>query len=177
MTRLLVANGDYCIIDVDAVGHEAVEQKATQIIACFGNKVVNEDGGINRKRLGGIVFRDQHALRQLEEIVHPWMKRRIAARLKELQPRAVVIDAALLCYLELDQLCDAVIWVKASLLRRLLRVQRRDHASLSDALRIMRVQKKLKLTTRTADTYTMRNNTSQKRFIRKCTQQLEALWT
>lgn len=177
MTDLFVEHGGYRVINVDAVGHEALEHNATQIIARFGNEIVQKGGAINRKRLGAIVFRDRNALRQLEEIVHPWMKRRVADRLKELQAHNVVIDAALLCYLGLDRLCNAVIWVNASFMMRIRRARRRDRVSLSGVMRMMRMQKRLKLTRHTTDTYIISNNMSKKRFLKKSTQQLRGLWS
>lgn len=176
VTRLLTAHGNYIVIDVDSVGHQALTQKASEISARFGSAVMEKDGTVNRKKLRDIVFRNRRALQQLEEIVHPWMKQQIIERVQTLRPRNIVIDAALLCYLELDRLCDVVIWIKASFLRRILRAQRRDHISLSAILYIMRIQNRLKLTRYVADIHTISNNMSEKRFMQKYTQQLKELW-
>jgi dephospho-CoA kinase len=91
------------IIDADRIGHEVIvpgQAAHGEIVRHFGNKILDADGRVNRKKLGPIVFADPQQLRALNAIVHP----RIIARQDELarayrarNPRAVVIiDAALI---------------------------------------------------------------------------------
>lgn len=171
----LFANNGYHVIDVDGVGHTVLQESAAAVMSCFGSDIAH-NGRINRTLLGRVVFRNRRALHQLERIVHPPMRRRIVERIQELKPNRVVIDAALLYYLELDPLCDAVVWVQSSFWRRLRRAMARDNGSLRAALRVMRAQKRLKLGATHADIYIVSNNMSKERFTQTCTQTLQALW-
>ena len=102
MARYFQDLGAY-IIDADRVGHEVIEPGRPayqEILAHFGQEILDASGRIDRKKLGPLVFRDAEQLRAFNAIVHP----RILARQQELateqfqrNPHAVVIvDAALI---------------------------------------------------------------------------------
>ncbi len=119
------------VIDADAVGHEVLEQPEVrrQVVDRFGPQVVHSpDGSIDRRALGCIVFADPSALRDLEAIVHPVMRRRfeeiIAREIREGAAPLVVLDAAILLEAGWDSLCDLIVFVDASLPIRLDRVAR-----------------------------------------------------
>ncbi len=66
------------IIDADQLAREVVEKGSAglhEIVHAFGAEVLSEDGSLDRKKLGAIVFDDPDARRKLEHITHP----RIAA--------------------------------------------------------------------------------------------------
>jgi len=70
------------VLDADAVVHEllAAGGAAVDAVAAgFGPDVRAADGGIDRARLGQIVFADADARRRLEAIVHPEVIRRMRA--------------------------------------------------------------------------------------------------
>src|SRR5258708_20865998 len=85
-------------LDADALAHgvEAAGTEATAAIAArFGSGVLADDGSVNRKKLGPIVFADQAARKELEAIVHPAVYRAVTAGLRGFQlsgsyPMAVV---------------------------------------------------------------------------------------
>jgi dephospho-CoA kinase len=105
------------VIDADRVGHETYQPGTPgwdQVVAEFGRTIVAPDGAIDRKRLGGLVFGDPAKLARLNAIVHPLIRKAIAARVAaERAARrapAVVIEAALLVEAKWDDLVDEV-WV------------------------------------------------------------------
>ncbi|MDD2899834.1 MAG: dephospho-CoA kinase [Desulfuromonadaceae bacterium] len=62
------------VIDADQLSREAVQPASVvlqQIISTFGPEVVTEDGTLDRKRLGALIFPDPTKRRQLENILHP----------------------------------------------------------------------------------------------------------
>ena len=66
------------VIDADRVGHEVYAPGTIgfgQVVAAFGAGLVGDDGAIDRKRLGPIVFADPAALVRLNAIVHPAVAR------------------------------------------------------------------------------------------------------
>jgi dephospho-CoA kinase len=85
------------IIDADRLAREAVEKDTpayAHVVAHFGSAVLQADGTIDRKRLGGIIFSDPHQRRVLEGIVHPWVREetdRQIDRLRRGRPLSVVI--------------------------------------------------------------------------------------
>jgi dephospho-CoA kinase len=89
-------------LDADALAHEvtAAGTEATRAIADrFGGGVLDAGGGVDRSKLGPIVFADASARRDLEAIVHPAVRRAISAGLRafELAGSAVaIVDIPLL---------------------------------------------------------------------------------
>jgi dephospho-CoA kinase len=81
------------------------------VYARFGPVLRRPNGELDRPALGRIVFTDADALRDLESIVHPVVRRRILAAMDEAEregARAVVIEAIKLVEGGLAELCDAV---------------------------------------------------------------------
>jgi len=104
------------ILNADLVGHEAYLPGAPayeDIVAEFGQDVVAEDGTIDRKRLGPIVFSSPDKLARLNAITHPPMKEMMREKLAEVERRGTrvsVLEAALLFDASWDDLTDEV-WV------------------------------------------------------------------
>lgn len=102
-------------IDADRVVHTLMSpgtETTEAIRQVFGGDIVDAAGGIDRHRLGTIVFSDGAALSRLEEIVHPAVRRTIRQRIEALRGRdgVVVIDAVKLMQSDLLPLVHAV-WV------------------------------------------------------------------
>ena len=145
VTTLLSEHG-YVEIDVDGLGHEALDHERDRVVEAFGAGVRAEDGSVDRKALGRLVFADHAALRRLESIRHPRMVERTAARVDEIRrqadaPPGVVINAAILFRMELHPLCDLVLYVTAPFLRIVRRARERDGASLREVVRRLRSQR------------------------------------
>ena len=110
--RLLVERGaEY--VDADRLVHtllEAGTPENDQIVERFGPEVRAADGRIDRPRLGGIVFADPAALKDLEAILHPGVRAEIRRRLAASTAPVFVVDAIKLIEGGLAREMDAV-WV------------------------------------------------------------------
>ncbi len=104
------------ILDADRLGHEVYlpdRPAYDDIVEEFGREVIAEDGTIDRKKLGPIVFADPAKLARLNAITHPRMKQMMRERLAEAEgagTRVAVLEAALLFDAGWDDLTDEV-WV------------------------------------------------------------------
>ena len=114
------------VLDVDTLGHIAIENKKAGIIAQFGEEVQNPDGSINRRLLGKKVFGKEAELAALEGIVHPEANRLTAQWIAGQNSAHCVINAALLHKSVFFGQLDCIILVKAPWLVRLIRAKRRD---------------------------------------------------
>ena len=90
------------LLQADHVGHAVLApdgEAYAAVIAAFGQEIVN-DGLINRKRLGEIVFADPAKLAQLNALVHPAVFARQEAwfaRVQQQDPHAVaIVEAAIM---------------------------------------------------------------------------------
>jgi len=92
------------IIDADRLGHEVIRSPLPayhEVVHHFGFEILDAEGEIDRKCLGGIVFSDPEKLRLLNSIVHPRAIERIeqlATAYHLADPKAVVLVEAALHY-------------------------------------------------------------------------------
>ncbi|MBA2812042.1 dephospho-CoA kinase [Streptomyces sp. KM273126] len=117
VSRVLVECGAV-LIDADRIAREVVAPGTpglAAVVDAFGEDVLAPDGGLDRPRLGSIVFADAERLAVLNAIVHPL----VGARSRELEEAApedavVVHDVPLLAENGLAPLYDLVVVVDAS---------------------------------------------------------------
>jgi len=114
--RYLSENGAF-VMDGDVLGHRAYEPNTAafaQIAETFGSEVVGADGQIDRKALGGKVFGNPNALKQLTDILYPEIRRMFSEWIETAQadnPNALlVMDAAVLLEAGWEDLADET-WV------------------------------------------------------------------
>jgi len=110
--RQLQGLGAYTI-DADRLIHDILRKDGAAyapVVAEFGEGIVGEDGEIDRRALGRIVFSDPGRLRRLEEIEHPIVRRVIEDRIGEAEQLVVVLDAIKLIESGWANRCDMV-WV------------------------------------------------------------------
>lgn len=100
--RALADLGCY-LIEADELGHEVMLPGAEAydaIVAEFGREILDADGRIDRRKLGGMVFGDATRLAKLSGFVHPPVQRREEAMIAEIARRdagaIVVVEAAIL---------------------------------------------------------------------------------
>lgn len=121
------------VLDCDAIYHELLtrdEALLSAIAARFPGTV--EQGVLQRKALGRIVFADPAALQDLNTITHVAVRREVERRLAE-QPKLAAIDAIALFEGGLAALCDVTVAVTAPVEIRVQRLMARDGISESYA--------------------------------------------
>jgi dephospho-CoA kinase len=117
------------VIDADAIGHALLDTSPVrdEIVARFGTGLLNEDGGIDRRELGRIVFADGEKLAILNAIIHPRVLQQTDLLLmrhnRDDRVKAVVLDMPLLLEVGWADRCDRVIFVDCALERRLDRAR------------------------------------------------------
>lgn len=113
--RYMVSLGA-ALIDADLVGHEAYQPHAEawrRVVDAFGPEILQPNGEIDRRQLGGIVFADPEQLARLNAIMHPLMAGMVADQLAALAAggaAVAVVEAALLFEAGWDALVQEV-WV------------------------------------------------------------------
>ena len=136
----LIAECGGLILDCDAIYHELQKQDAAMLSAIearFPGTV--EQGSLNRKKLGAIVFSDENALLDLNRITHAAVKQEVLRRL-ETAPKLAAIDAIGLFEGGLSELCDVTVAVTAPEEARIQRLQLRDGISRDYAISRIRAQ-------------------------------------
>lgn len=125
-------------VDADRVVHAlytAGTEETRRIAERFGAGLLQEDGTIDRRRLGDVVMTNVPARLELEQILEPGIRRAIERRVAESRARVLVLDAIRLIEAGWAERCDAV-WVvtceRPAQLARLMdsRNMTRDQAEL-----------------------------------------------
>ncbi|QYA39466.1 dephospho-CoA kinase [Macrococcoides caseolyticum] len=136
VANYLKENG-FAVIDADIAARQAVEKgtEGLRKVAETFPGVLNEDGTLNRKALGTIIFNDKAQRDSLNEIVHPIVRRLMdeekAAALSE--GKVVVMDIPLLYENELEHTVDEVWVVYVSYDIQKMRLMKRNELSESEA--------------------------------------------
>lgn len=126
-------------IDTDDVYHKIISSpsECTSALAdVFSGEILNEKGGVDRRKLSNIVFKDKDKLSLLNRIAHRYVLDDVRKTVKTLDKdkyRAVLVDAPLLYESGFDKECDAVIGVIASRNCKIERIVKRDGISVSRA--------------------------------------------
>ncbi len=129
----LIAQQGGLVLDCDAIYHELLKSDKTMLNAIEARfPGVMENGQLNRKKLGAIVFSDEHALLDLNAITHAAVKQEVLHRL-ETKPELAAIDAIGLFEGKLAELCDVTVAVTAPVEDRVARLMVRDGISESYA--------------------------------------------
>lgn len=117
------------VLDCDAIYHELLVSDQ-EMLAAIGARFpgVIENGTLNRKKLGTIVFADENALLDLNRITHAAVKQEVQRRLAS-APGLAAIDAIGLFEGGLAELCNITVAVCAPVEDRIKRIMLRDGIS------------------------------------------------
>lgn len=146
VSAMLVKRGAV-LVDADRIAREVVLPGSSvldKIVERFGQAVLHEDGTLNRKALGGIIFRDTADRKALEEIMHPAIRKVMIDRMqqyeKECPDRLVVVDVPLLFESGLQSLFLEVMVVYAPKSVQIDRLMVRDGLAEEEACQRLNAQ-------------------------------------
>ena len=137
-------------VDTDKVYHELTSKKSDcldALVSEFGEKILTEDGALDRKILSSMVFGDDIAAirrQTLNKITHKYVlerTREILRYYEEMGAKAAIVDAPLLFESGFDKECDIIIAVVSDLNVRVERIMMRD--GISEMAATLRVKTQL----------------------------------
>lgn len=130
-------------IDADLVYRDLVapgEPLLAKLAGHFGDAVIADDGTLNRKALGTIVFNDPEKLQELDEITHPVVVEESDRRADAIREGVIVMDAVKLIESGHHEVCDEVWLVTAPEDIQLRRVMERNGVDEAEARRRVAAQ-------------------------------------
>ena len=152
--RILEERG-FIALDADRQVHGAIEKAAPEIIKTFSNEakaqnitLTDENGRINRRELGRLLFNRPDLLAKQESIVYPVIieetKRFIQKQQEQKKEADIILNATVLYKTpELLRLCKYIIYVDAPKITRIVRALKRDRMPLRQILSRFATQKGL----------------------------------
>ena len=116
------------VIDADQLARAAIErgsQGFDEVISFFGDSILN-NGDIDRRALGELIFKDPEAKKKLENIIHPFVRHQFEEAVASLKAdETLVYEIPLLVETGAQDRFDLVVTVESSLENRIARLRQR----------------------------------------------------
>jgi dephospho-CoA kinase len=116
------------VIDADQLARAAIERGSDgfdEVVAIFGDGIL-KDGNIDRRALGDLIFKDPTAKAQLENIIHPFVRREFEEAVASLKgDQVLVYEIPLLVETKAHEKFDVVITVESEMENRIARLRGR----------------------------------------------------
>lgn len=131
VSKIFEENG-FMVINADLISRKVVEKGnkcLEELTEVFSEKILNEDGTLNRKLLGNMVFSDKTKLEMLNSIIYPYITSEILEEIKNYSAegkKLVLLDAPTLFESHSDDFCEIIISVLADAELREKRIIARD---------------------------------------------------
>lgn len=156
----LISKG-YHVLDADQIAREIVLPGSEMLIrlsAVFGEEIIAEDGSLNRKKLGNIVFSDAEKKKTLDSMMHTEILELIHERIHQFREKTeaaaesaidpefrsrngvIFIDAPLLFETGLHESVSEIWVVDADDETRIKRIMERDGLKREEILKIISSQ-------------------------------------
>ncbi|MEW5981617.1 MAG: dephospho-CoA kinase [Acidobacteriota bacterium] len=134
------------VIEADAIAHEVLAPGtpgAEAVRRRFGPGVMHADGSVDRRKLARVVFADEAARQDLEAIVHPDVRRRLAewvAARARAGARLAIVEIPLLFEIGREAEFDAIVVTACDEAEQIRRVMARDGLTEADVRRRLSAQ-------------------------------------
>ena len=116
------------VVDADQFARAAIERGSDgfdEVVTMFGDGIL-KDGNIDRRALGDLIFKDPAAKKQLENIVHPFVRREFEEVVASLKgDQVLVYEIPLLVETKAHEKFDVVITVESEMENRIARLRGR----------------------------------------------------
>ena len=116
------------VIDADQLARAAIERGSDgfdEVVTLFGDSIL-KDGNIDRRALGELIFKDTTAKKQLENIIHPFVRREFEEAVASLKgDQVLVYEIPLLVETGAQERFDVVITVESEMENRVARLRAR----------------------------------------------------
>lgn len=132
----------YTIIDADKIGHMALENDEVkkQLVNKFGKSIL-KDNEVNRVTLGKLVFENNENLKELNNIIHPQIRKNISEQIQmHKNEKLVFVDVPLLFEAKFDDLVEKIIVISLDEKIQLERLMNRNSLSKEEALQRIKSQ-------------------------------------
>ena len=114
------------IIRADELARQVIEHDSPgfqKVVALFGPEIVDQDQNINRTKLAQIVFSNDQALKDLENVIHPLVRDKTNEIMDKQTPETIIVnEVPLLLEKQMQSIYDFLVIVISSEKNRLARL-------------------------------------------------------
>lgn len=127
-------------IDADKITHSILLKDGPgfiPVVSFFGHQIIGENGEIDRKKLGDIVFANKDNLQSLESIIHPFVRKAVDYLIQKSSQQVIVVEAIKLLESPLKNTCDQI-WVTSidehTQMERLIKKRKMDSIEVKNRI-------------------------------------------
>jgi dephospho-CoA kinase len=117
------------VIRSDELARQVIEPQTpgfNKVISRFGNEILSDSGNIDRAKLAQIVFKDDKALKDLENIIHPLVRERTNQIMSQQTAETIIVnEIPLLLEKQMQSLFDFLVIVISSEKNRIERLSQK----------------------------------------------------
>jgi len=130
-------NEDVFVINADKVSHELLNTNLechNKIVAIFSDKILNNKGKIDRKKLGKLAFNNSQNINKLTDIMFPYITNSILQMINLCDncKKYIILDAPTLIQSKLYKICDKIIVILSDKNTRIKRIIARDILTIEE---------------------------------------------
>lgn len=168
------------VVDTDKIAHilmEPGQASYQEILKEFGQRILNSDLTIDRKKLGRIVFNDPKQLNILNHITHPLIRAEAFRQMKKIQEEnypLCIVDVPLLFEGGWEGYVDKTLVITTTPQLELKHLMQRDNLSEANAKKRIESQLPLKEKIKIAD-YTIENTSTIDKLEKQLSELLDKL--
>lgn len=168
------------IISGDEAGRQVIRRypsTAKKLTRVFGSSILADDGILDRRKLGRLVFGDPRAIKKLNAIIHPNLLRILKSEIKKAKSRKkrglVIVDAALIYEWGIEKWFDTILVITAM---REIRIQRLSDSGLTRKEAVARIGSQIPQQRKAAMAdYVIQNDSGRSQLKREITRFLKNL--
>lgn len=123
------------VFEADKAGKEILDDDPEvkgSLRDLFGPGIFNENGFVDRKKLAAIIFSDEKALKEVNSIIHPAVRKYFSAWCDQQKGPYIIHEAAILFESGFYRMMDYNILITADRETRISRVMERDAVSAAE---------------------------------------------
>ena len=130
----------YGVINCDTVARIVVEKgrpALRELEDYFGSSVILQNGELNRKYIGNLIFSDEKARFAFNDIIYPYISYEMimsAVEYIKMDSKYILLDAPTLFESGTDSFCDIIVSVVSDMEKCLERIMQRDKLTYEEAL-------------------------------------------
>lgn len=126
------------VVDADIIARHLLDKNTpvfNEVVKVFGTEILQENGEINRQLLGDLVFNHPDKLKQLDELMAPFLQESILAAIKQASQnqKLVIVDVPLMYEKGYDEWMDQVAVVYCTPEQQLNRLMKRNQLTEKEA--------------------------------------------
>ena len=126
------------VVDADIIARHLLDKNTPaykEVVKVFGSEILQENGEINRQSLGALVFNYPDKLKQLDELMAPFLQKSILAAIKQASQNQnlVIVDVPLMYEKGYDEWMDQVAVVYCTPNQQLKRLMQRNQLTEKEA--------------------------------------------